>query len=120
MEQAKSILPRLFQGTPESASWDLDLIKAFWPEAVGPLLARHSVPVRVETPRLVVEVSDLDWRQEFEPMRGQIISLLQQELGSADVCDLRFELKQAAGAAGPRGRSSRRFAGRPGARRRKP
>ena len=93
MEQAKSILPRLFQGTPDAVRWQLDLIRAYWLEAVGPLLASHSDPVRVRPPTLFVQVSDAAWLEEFEPMRGQIVSLLQQEMGSRAVTRIEFQLE---------------------------
>lgn len=93
MEQAKSILPRLFQGTPDTVRWQLDLIRAYWPEAVGPLLASHSDPVRVRPPTLFVQVSDAAWLEEFGPMRRQIVSLLQQEMGSRAVTRIEFQLE---------------------------
>ena len=93
MEQAKSILPRLFQGAPDTVRWQLDLIRAYWPEAVGPLLASHSEPVRIRPPTLFVQVSDATWLEEFGPMRGQIVSLLQQEMGSRAVTRIEFQLE---------------------------
>ena len=90
MEQAKSILPRLFQGTPDTVRWQLDLIRAYWPEAVGPLLASHSEPVKVQPPTLFVQISDSAWLEEFRPMQRQIVSLLQQEMGSKAVTQIQF------------------------------
>lgn len=119
MEQAKSILPRLFQGTPDTVRWQLDLIRAFWPEAVGPLLASHSDPVRVRPPTLFVQVSDAAWLEEFRPMRRQIVSLLQKEMGSRAVTRIDFQLDAAEGPERPRKPIRRRRPKGPAGRRRK-
>lgn len=120
MEQAKSILPRLFQGTPDTVRWQLDLIRAYWPEAVGPLLASHSEPVRVRPPTLFVQVSDLAWLEEFRPMQRQIVSLLQQEMGSRAVTRVQFQLPASEGPQRPRKPVSRRPPRRSARGRRKP
>ncbi|MDE0263881.1 MAG: DUF721 domain-containing protein [Bryobacterales bacterium] len=119
MEQAKSILPRLFQGAPDTVRWQLDLIRAYWPEAVGPLLASHSDPVRVRPPTLFVQVSDAAWLEEFRPMRQQIVSLLQQEMGSRAVTRIEFQLEGAEEPARPHEPTPRRQQKGPARRRRK-
>lgn len=120
MEQAKSILPRLFQGTPDTVRWQLDLIRAYWPEAVGPLLASHSEPVRVQPPTLFVQVSDLAWLEEFRPMQRQIVSLLQREMGSRAVTQVQFQPPAPEGPERPRKPVSRRPPRRSARGRRKP
>ena len=112
MEQAKSILPRLFQGTSETIPWNLDLVRAYWPEAVGPLLARHSEPVRIQPPTLFVQVADLAWLEEFKPMQRQIVLLLQQEMGSPAVNRIRFQAREPAQPRGPIARQAARAASR--------
>ena len=79
MEQVKSILPRLFQQEQRPLR-DIDLILAYWPETVGPLLAQHSTPIRVDLQTLVVEVADHSWMELLAPMEGQILRLLCKEL----------------------------------------
>ena len=79
MEQVKSILPRLFQQEQRPLR-DIDLILAYWPETVGPLLAQHSTPMRLEFQTLVVEVADNSWMELLAPMEGQIRSLLCKDL----------------------------------------
>lgn len=120
MEQAKSILPRLFQGTPDTVRWQLDLIRAYWPEAVGPLLAGHSEPVRIQPPTLFVRVSDSAWLEEFRPMQRQIVALLQQEMGSRAVTQIQFQPAAAAGPERPRKRTARHPPRRSARGRRKP
>lgn len=108
MERAKNILPRVFQGAPDTVRWQLDLIRAYWPEAVGPLLASHSHPVRVQPPTLFVQVSDLAWLEEFRPMQRQLVSLLQREMGSEAVTQIQFLLSGPEGPERPRNSLSRR------------
>ena len=93
MEQAKSILSRLLQNCPASLLQDLELIRAYWPEAVGPMLARHSNPVKFDAPTLMVEVADARWLEQIVPMRPQIAGFLKQELPKPAVCQIEFVLQ---------------------------
>lgn len=92
MEQAKSILSRLLQQAPAPFVQELDLIKGFWPEAVGPLLAKHSRLIELDARKLVVEVSDQRWLEQFVPMQRQIREFLAQELGNPEVRQIEFVL----------------------------
>jgi len=85
MELAKDILPRILQGVPGMDGIDLDLIQAYWPAVVGPLMASNCSPSKLEGTKLLVEVADAGWMEEFWPMRGQVLSLLQRELPSVTV-----------------------------------
>lgn len=85
MERAKDILPRLFQKVPGWKGLELDLIRSYWPQVVGPLLASNCVPREIKRARLAVEVADASWMEEFWPMRGQVLALLQHELPSVRV-----------------------------------
>lgn len=91
MEQAKSILPRLFQQDQRPLR-DLDLILAYWSEMVGPLVAEHSRPVRLDRPTLVVEVSGPDWRELLVRMQRQLVNLLRKELPNSAVRRIEFRL----------------------------
>lgn len=93
MEQAKSILPRLFQ-QDQRALRELDLILAYWPEMVGPLVAKHSRPLRLDPPRLVVEVLDPDWLELLSRMRQQLVRLLRKELPKSVVRGIEFRLPE--------------------------
>ena len=92
MEQAKSILPRLFQQDQAPFLDELDLIKGFWPETVGPLLAERSMPVRIGSARLVVEVRDPPYLELLVPMRDQIVGCLRAEFESTSVRTIEFRL----------------------------
>lgn len=94
MEQAKSILSRVLQQAPAPFLDELDLIQGFWPEAVGPLLAKHSRLLELAAGKLVVEVPDRRWLEQFGPMRRQIMSFLEQELGKPGVREIEFVLPE--------------------------
>lgn len=94
MEQAKSILSRLLQQAPAPFLKELDLIRGFWPEAVGPLLAERSRLIALDAGRLVVEVPDRRWLEQFVPMRHQIKGFLKQELGKPAVREIEFVLAE--------------------------
>lgn len=102
MEQAKRILPRLFQQAQGPRMPDLDLIRAFWPETVGAKLAEHSYPTGLKAQRLSVEVWPAAWMEEFVPMERQILSLLNQELPDSRVRRIEFAARRdAAGRPSP-------------------
>ena len=92
MEQAKSILPRLFQQDQAPFLDELDLIRGYWPETVGPLLAERSTPVGVRSATLVVEVRDPPYRELLAPMRDQIVACLRAELRNTSVRTIEFRL----------------------------
>ena len=106
MEQAKHILPRLFQQAPSQLR-EFDLVAAYWPEMVGPLVAEHSRPVAVNAPTLVVEVFDKDWLDFLPRMRSQILSLLHEELPESPIRRIEFRPPEPPASRG-RGESGRR------------
>lgn len=93
MEQAKRIFPRLFQ-QHQSLFKELDLVRAYWPETVGPALAGRSKPIRVQPPKLVVEVLDPPWIELLRPMRGQIVAILRRELPDCRIRRIEFRLPE--------------------------
>ncbi len=97
MEQARRILPRLLQHGDDPRQRELDLIRAYWSLTVGPLLAEHSKPALVEPPKLVVEVGDPVWLEQFLPMRQEITTLLRQELPDTTVRTIEFGLSDPRG-----------------------
>ena len=91
MEQAKSIVPRLFQQEQRSRR-ALDLVRAYWPDAVGTLLSKHSIPVALEPPTLVVEARDQAWMELLLPMRAQVTALLKELLPKTGILEIEVRL----------------------------
>ena len=105
MEQAKRILARLLQQDQAARLDELDLIRAYWPEMVGPLLAEKSEPASFDRPRLRVEVLEAAWMTQFVPMTDQILSCLREELPGTEVREIEFKTRDPQG---PRERRERR------------
>lgn len=101
MEQAKRILARLLQQDQAAPLAELDLIRAYWPETVGPQLAEESNPVALDPPRLLVEVLEPAWMTQFVPMREQILHCLQQELPRTCVKQIEFVVQDLEGGRNP-------------------
>ena len=97
MEQAKRILASLLQQEQAAPFAELDLIRAYWLEAVGPLLAEKSHPVTLDPPRLLVEVLEPGWMTQFVPMKDQILHCLQQELPRTCVREIEFVVQDPGG-----------------------
>lgn len=92
MERAKRILPRLFQtqaGQPSLLD-ELDLVRAYWLETVGPLLAEQSEPVGIEAGRLIVDVKDAPYLELLSNMRAQVVRCLRAELEETSVRTIEF------------------------------
>jgi hypothetical protein len=64
---------RLFGGRPEHT---LALLRAAWPVAVGPELARRTQVVALDRGVLRIKVEDLRWQRTLLRMRGHILSRL--------------------------------------------
>ena len=102
MEQAKRILASLLQQERSAPLAELDLIRAYWPETVGPALAEKSHPVTLDPPRLLVEVPEPSWMTQFVPMKDQILHCLQQELPRTCVREIEFVVRNPEGRSDPR------------------
>ena len=99
---------RLFGSRPEHT---LALLRAAWPAAVGPDLARRTEVVALDRGVVRVKVPDARWQRSLLRMRGDILSRLRGVAGGAAPRGLGFVV-------GPRGRPSgaRSRAGRGAAR----
>lgn len=69
-----------------------DLVRAAWPQAVGPRIASHTRPVAFHESRLVVEVQDLVWQSQLRTMSGQILGRLTEIAGAGKVRGIEFRL----------------------------
>jgi hypothetical protein len=70
---------QLFGGHPERA---LALVRAAWPGAVGPELARRTEVVGLEGGTVRVRVPDARWRQVLHRMQPQILQALRRTAGT--------------------------------------
>ncbi len=78
---------RLFGANPERA---LALMRAAWPAAVGPELARRTEVVAFDSGVLRVRVPDATWRKGLLRMRGDILGRLRGIAGKAAPRSLGF------------------------------
>jgi hypothetical protein len=69
---------RLFGGDAERT---LALLRAAWPRAVGPELARRTEVVALQGDALVVRVPDATWRRGLLKMRREILGRLRRVAG---------------------------------------
>ncbi len=92
MEPIKDILPRVLlqdQGLPIGP---LEVVRAYWPQTVGDVLAGHCTPASIRNGRLTVRVQEkgLMGLFESEPLQGQILAILRSEVREAEVRAIRF------------------------------
>ena len=85
---------RLFGSRPEHA---LALLRAVWPVAVGPELARRTEVVALDRGIVRVKVPDLRWQRSLLRMRGDILSRLRDVAGGAAPRGLGFVVGPVAG-----------------------
>lgn len=76
----RGLAARLFApGSPQS----LALLRAAWPRAVGPDVARRTEPLLIEKGTLRVRVPDARWRKVLHRMQGEILARLRELAGEA-------------------------------------
>ncbi|MDE0126940.1 MAG: DciA family protein [Bryobacterales bacterium] len=96
MEQAKSILPRLFRRSTFRVLGELDVVRGYWAETVGPRLAERSEPVRAARGRLVVEVDSEPYLDLLSRMADEVVCCLRSELPDTSVRSIEFRLADVA------------------------
>jgi len=69
---------RLFGASPERA---LTLLRAVWPAAVGPKLARRTEVVAFDRGLLRIRVPDAGWRRQLVRMRSEILTRIRRIAG---------------------------------------
>jgi hypothetical protein len=89
---------RLFGSRPEHT---LALLRAAWPVAVGPELARRTEVAALDRGILRVKVPDLRWQRSLLRMRGDILERLRGVAGDAAPRGLGFVVGQIHAPAGP-------------------
>ena len=89
---------RLFGGRPEHR---LALMRAAWPAAVGPDIARRAEVVAIDRNVLRIKVPDPRWQRTLLRMRGDILARLRTVAGDAAPRALGFVVGPVAEAAEP-------------------
>ncbi len=84
---APHLAKQLFGASPERI---LLLMRAAWPVAVGPELARRTEVVALDGGVLRVRVPDATWQRGLARMRGEIMSRLREIAGAAAPRSLGF------------------------------
>ena len=84
---AVDLAVRLFGGSPERT---LALLRAAWPLAVGPELARRTEVVAIEGTTLRVKVADATWRKALLKIRGPLHGRLRRVAGDLAPARLAF------------------------------
>jgi hypothetical protein len=84
---AADLAVRLFGGSPERT---LALLRAAWPLAVGPELARRTEVVAIEGTTLRIKVADATWRKALLKIRGPLHGRLRRVAGDLAPARLAF------------------------------
>jgi hypothetical protein len=85
---ARDLASQLFGGHPER---QLALLRAAWPAAVGPELARRTEVLGLEGRTLRVKVPDAGWRKVLHRMHRDILSRLYRTAGDLAPARLAFQ-----------------------------
>ena len=92
MENIKLILKNLSQKRELNSVFTCYRIIKIWQDAVGPRIARHSHPKRLQNNTLWVEVDSSVWMQQLHFMEEQMKEKLNQMMGSSMIEKIRFKL----------------------------
>jgi len=95
---ARDVAQQLFGATPERR---LALLRAAWPGAVGPELARRTEVITLEGDALRIRVPDATWRKGLLRMRRDILTRLYRVAGGLAPRQLGFVEGDRSGPGGP-------------------
>ena len=90
MNSIKNVLPFVYRQNVAGEKADEDLIRCYWPSAVGEEIARQSTPARLRGGTLEVEVSDATWLRTLRGLREQIIRRVNAAIDQQAVQKIRF------------------------------
>ncbi len=65
-------------------------VRAAWPAAAGPKIARHTQARTLVRSTLVVEVADAVWQRQLSTLRHFLLRNLAKELGAAVITEIDF------------------------------
>jgi len=89
-QSAGQALSRLLDGLEFGARIRENLAIAYWPRAVGPVVAAKSRAEEVRNGILVVRTAGSSWSQEISLMKYRILPELNRFCGASVIKDLRF------------------------------
>ncbi len=90
MERASKLMRGL---NLPAETMDLERIAcSAWAQSVGRRIAAHTRAVRLVRTRLVVEVEDNLWQRQLFGMTGQILAVLEKNMGRGLVDDVEFRV----------------------------
>lgn len=82
MKPLASVAPDLFRQYAADGQWTQQVAAVLWTVIVGEHLARRTRPVEISRSRLVVLVPSSSWKRQLRALRGEIVSRLNQVLGT--------------------------------------
>lgn len=112
MHSVKDVLPFVYRQNVAGEKADEDLIRCYWPSAVGEEIARQATPARLRGGTLEVEVSDAAWLRTLRGMRAQIIRRVNAAIDQQAVQKIRFRAAEARDTAALEAAATRRPPGR--------
>lgn len=89
-EPVRQILDRVLGSGPLKKKRETAEVWAVWAEAVGPSIAAHTKPLRLERGTLTVEVDSAAWHHQLHALQGKILHELDVRLVQDRVTKLRF------------------------------
>ena len=90
MNPIKEVLPFVYRQNVRGEQADEDLIRSYWPSAVGSAIAERATPARLRGGTLEVEVSDEAWVKTLRSLRDHIIRRVNAAIDQQAVQKIRF------------------------------
>ncbi|MCQ9368676.1 DciA family protein [Brevibacterium sp. 50QC2O2] len=67
---------------------DVGMLLGSWPRLVGPEVAEHCEPVKIDPPKLTVRASSTTWATQLKIMTFSLLDRLERELGHRVIDDI--------------------------------
>ncbi len=83
------LLPQIIKNPIVDDQTSLMDLRTKWPEWVGPILNRHTEPVKIYNTKLIVEVSESVWAQELDFLKSTLLAKIQKELPHLKIQEMR-------------------------------
>ena len=85
-------LPDVFKDLDGNESANEAVVFAAWRKISGESLGEHAVPLRLIKKKLLIGVSDNNWRRQLEDLSGQMIFKINSVVGSSPVTFIEFRI----------------------------